>query len=1633
MAISVGSVTVDIIPSTQNIYQRLKDGLVPAATKAGEDAGKAAGRSFGPAMQAQVADVGLRIGEQIGQQIASRLTAALRDAIRDGVTQGSRTAAPAATKGGDEAGGAFARAMKARLEAAFKALPKANIGADTSEADADLQALRVRMETLAGKTIGVDINTDDAQAEIAAIQAELDRLGSRHSDPTVRADTAAALAQLQVVQTEIDRISNSRATVRVDTDGSFGQRLRAQVAAAQAALPDITVGADTSAAAADVQALRVQLETLSTKRVGIDIDSAAALAQIKDIQAQLAVLSASDADIAIRVDAARAEAELAQVQAMASALDGKTINVNVSTAQATAALLQLTIALGAVAAIPAIPVLAAGIGSIAAASVAAGVGVGALAAVAIPAFKGIAGALQAQKAAQDAASTASAKGAQANSQGASQALQMAGAQQALASAQRNAARQIEQSEEGVQDAVRSSAEANQTAAQQVTQSKKALAQAVQTAAQQQEQSEAQVEQAEESLATAQKTAKQAQLDLTKARADAAQQLKDLANQVVDAQLSERDAALSVQEAQQNLRATQAAGSKATALERAQAQLQYDQAVQRLKEQQEQTASLTKQKATADKAGVEGSDLVQQAQQKIADADKAVSDQQATLVKARQDAARQQVASQQSISDAQEKVAEASRNVSKVQEDGARSVQRAQESLVAAQQSAADSISSAQRQIQSASMSAAGGVDEAATAQTKYQQALAKLSPSTRATFDAFVRLKGAFNAWSTSLQPKVMPIFTRALDGLAKALPSLTPFVNGAAKAITTLQNKVSQGFKSPWWQSFKKDLAASVVPAIVGLGTSFGHVFVGMAGIIQAFLPHMDTISKTMQRITGRFADWGKNLKGSPAFEKFLDYAAANGPGIAKTIGDISSAFFQVSKSLSPLSGPILQIIGALARGIASIATTLPWLVQGIYLVIVAQRLWTLAVFAFNLVMEANPIVLIITAIVALVAAVIYAYKNWGWFRTAVQVTWAAIQTAALWAWNNVLKPIFDAFKVALLAVGTAASWLWTNVLSPVFSFIAAAARILMTVIVIAVVAPIVLAFKALAAIGQWLWANVLGPIFGWIGAKAQWLWTNAIKPSFALFEAGLRAVGKVASWLWTNAISPTFGWIAGRAKWVWTNGIKPAFDQIKKGFSLVGDAAKAVWSKVLQPTFGWIADKGKWLWDKGLKPSFDQIKKGIKAVGQSFDDARGFISKAWSKVEDIAKKPVRFIIDHIYNGGIVPTWNLVAKAFGAPQISKMVTKGWATGGVLPGYTPGKDVHQFYSPTGGGLELSGGEAIMRPEWTRAVGPGFVNSMNRVAATQGTGGVRAAMGGGQAFKDGGIFSWIGKNAKGLGSKAWDGVKKAAGWLKDGIESSARAGVKHVVDPLLAKLPGASSGFGKLIKRMPDHMLDSIFGYAKKADDKGAATAVGGKIPSGQHAAIITQALAAAHVPPPGTMAQWLAGMNTLITRESGWNASAINLWDSNAKAGHPSQGLTQTIPGTFNAYVPKSLKGRGILDAVANAAASIRYIVANYGNITKVQQANASLPPKGYDSGGYLQPGLNLAYNGTGKPEPVLTRGQMSALASSKTAAGPASFQGDLYLDSGEFLGRVRGEANQVVSQRLGRMSQRMRANGGGR
>ena len=75
-------------------------------------------------------------------------------------------------------------------------------------------------------------------------------------------------------------------------------------------------------------------------------------------------------------------------------------------------------------------------------------------------------------------------------------------------------------------------------------------------------------------------------------------------------------------------------------------------------------------------------------------------------------------------------------------------------------------------------------------------------------------------------------------------------------------------------------------------------------------------------------------------------------------------------------------------------------------------------------------------------------------------------------------------------------------------------------------------------------------------------------------------------------------------------------------------------------------------------------------------------------------------------------------------------------------------------------------------------------------------------------------------------------------------------------------------------------------------------------------------------------------MAIIAMHESGGDPNAVNNTDENAREGHPSKGLVQTIDSTFNAY---SLPGHGdIFNPVDNIIAGYRYAEATYGSTNTV-------------------------------------------------------------------------------------------------
>jgi hypothetical protein len=133
--------------------------------------------------------------------------------------------------------------------------------------------------------------------------------------------------------------------------------------------------------------------------------------------------------------------------------------------------------------------------------------------------------------------------------------------------------------------------------------------------------------------------------------------------------------------------------------------------------------------------------------------------------------------------------------------------------------------------------------------------------------------------------------------------------------------------------------------------------------------------------------------------------------------------------------------------------------------------------------------------------------------------------------------------------------------------------------------------------------------------------------------------------------------------------------------------------------------------------------------------------------------------------------------------------------------------------------------------------------------------------------------------------------------------------------------------------------------------------------------------------------QLLGVFMTQMQTESGGNPNAINLWDSNAAAGIPSQGLMQVVPPTFAAYAGP-FASLGILNPLANIYAAVAYAIARYGaNIVNVLGHG-----HGYAAGGVIgEPVLGLGLS-SGHPYTFGERGP--ELVSPLSGAGPAGFGG---------------------------------------
>jgi hypothetical protein len=229
--------------------------------------------------------------------------------------------------------------------------------------------------------------------------------------------------------------------------------------------------------------------------------------------------------------------------------------------------------------------------------------------------------------------------------------------------------------------------------------------------------------------------------------------------------------------------------------------------------------------------------------------------------------------------------------------------------------------------------------------------------------------------------------------------------------------------------------------------------------------------------------------------------------------------------------------------------------------------------------------------------------------------------------------------------------------------------------------------------------------------------------------------------------------------------------------------------------------------------------------------------------------------------------------------------------------------------------------------------------------------------------------WLVEGGKNIIRGLWNGIVALATWFKNKVLSFIPKWIRdalHLASPPPWAIDIGSwiaKGIAQGITKLP-HFMGNL---AKMARDRLAAVAkagagaagdllkMGGTLQGvtgyGDLNAWIAQAIALTGVP-----ANWAPALWRRAWYESSGNPNAINLTDQNAAAGHPSQGLMQTIPNTFAHYHQPGTSWN-IYDPVANIAAAINYIRSRYGTIWNIDP-----PVSGYAAGAWNVPYNQLAF-----------------------------------------------------------------------
>ncbi|MFT8969756.1 MAG: tape measure protein, partial [Lacticaseibacillus paracasei] len=453
----------------------------------------------------------------------------------------------------------------------------------------------------------------------------------------------------------------------------------------------------------------------------------------------------------------------------------------------------------------------------------------------------------------------------------------------------------------------------------------------------------------------------------------------------------------------------------------------------------------------------------------------------------------------------------------------------------------------------------------------------------------------------------------------------------------------------------------------------------------------------------------------------------------------------------------------------------------------------------------------------------------------------------------NNVAKTIGNALKPALKAVVTGVQSMWKSI-QPILNQIG---KLFQTTWDL-VVKVIQVAWKAIKPI--------IDLIFGYLKGEFE-LYAKVIT---ALWKGAWDVIGTVLQAAWKLI------------KDYISSGIKVITDILKVGMDLLSGNWGKAWSDIKSALSDYWNGMKKIVSDV-FGGIHDIIKSVLGAIGDVWNSAwsgmKSFFGSIWDGIKNAAADGMNAVIN-VINGAISGINWVWEKFTGKDALKKLSPVHFATGGtvtqkmhlVMVNDGTGPDWKELYQLPNGqiGMSQQRNAAGLLPEGTRVFNGKETKAIMNMAGIE-------------HYDLGGVIGGVGKFFSG----AWDKLEAVGDWLANPIGK--------VTDLIKSSISGISGGvemFSNLASGVVDKLTGSVVDWFKKELAKLQDTL--GANPGGSGVQrwkpYVIQALKANGFDASDyQVAAWMH----VIQRESNGNPKAINLWDSNAKAGIPSMGLVQ--------------------------------------------------------------------------------------------------------------------------------------------